>query len=330
MCAMKFGRMVAFVSLSALVFLSGCGPAKKEKSEEIKPNETAFVIPLETDTKDGQAKFHSIEFLERSKVASKRVVLDQRTMSTGRWWFDYEWIPTVLVVRVDRAPVTREWTEDPTKGTSAKSEAIEVESLDSINFAVGITGTASIHEENTARFLYFYAGKQLSEIMDTNVRGYLQMALAREFGKVSLTDGMAKKSEILAAVAKETQEFFETKGVSIEYVGNTGGLRYTNPNIQKAIDQKFVAEQDKQTALQEQTAQVTRNAILVARAKAESDAAKELANASEAVQMKVDLEIRKIQAEAMKAAAEKWNGSMPANIMPQGTSLLFGLDQAKK
>ena len=70
--------------------------------------------------------------------------------------------------------------------------------------------------------------------------------------------------------------------------------------------------------------------MLVEKAKAEAEAARMLADAKDAVLLKTDLEIRRIQAEATRTAAEKWSGAMPQNILPQGSSLLFGLDQPAK
>ena len=97
--------------LTGVALLVSCGPYKKELSEEVENHETAFVIPIEYGTSEDQAKLMSEEYLEKNKVAAKRIILDQRKRKTGRfwWWFDYEWIPTARVVKVDRTPVTRDW-----------------------------------------------------------------------------------------------------------------------------------------------------------------------------------------------------------------------------
>jgi len=76
---------------------------------------------------------------------------------------------------------------------------------------MGVTAQASILEEESSKFLYHYAGKSLAEVMDTNIRGYVQSALWKEFGSLSLTDGKAKKKEIIERVQKETREFFAKK-----------------------------------------------------------------------------------------------------------------------
>lgn len=316
-----------YVLASALLPLVGCGPAKVEQLVEVKPNETAFVITLEGDTKEQQAKLNSLDYLREAKVASKRITIPQRRHDTGRWPGEYEWIDTVRVITVDRAPVTREWTDDPDTGTSMHKQAIQVESLDSINFGVGATITCSILEENTPVFLYYYAGKALPEIVDTNVRGFCQKGLAREFGKYDLAEGKTKKAECFEQVFQDAKAFFAERGITIDYFGGVKGLTYNNKEIQAAIDRKFVAENDIEVAKKEKLAQDERNKQMVERAKAERDAAEALATAKEALELKTQLEIAKIRAEAMRIAAEKWSGNLPANILPDGSGLLFQLDR---
>lgn len=324
-------RMLQLVGVSALVAFTGCmGPYKVEKFEEIGPNETAFVIPLEGETKEGQAQLQSVEYLEKSKVVAKRISIPQREKTLGRGPGNFEWIPTVRVVKVDRTPVTREWTRQAGTGTSNLNQAIGVESLDSINFSVGVNITCSVEEDDTAKFLYFYAGKPLSEVVDSNVRGFLQTVLAREFGQYMLTDCPKKKTEVFAKAYEEARLLFETKGVTVNYLGSSEGLNYDDPKIQEAINRKFIAENDILVAKQEKLAQDERNLQVIEKARTEAESAKLIEQAREALTLKTQLEVQKIQAEAMRIAAEKWNGTMPSTILPQGTQMLFGLDAPRK
>jgi hypothetical protein len=322
---------------------------------EIKPNETVFVIPLEGESKEGQAKFQSVEFLEGRKVATKRVYIPQKQHNTGRTPGDYTWIPTVEVVRVDRSPVTREWTKGKDTGTSTKDQAITVESQDSINFRAGVNITVSIQEDDAAKFLYYFHGKPLPEVVDTNIRGYVQTVLAREFGQKDLTLCMKEKSTVFRMCFEETQKYFKEKGITVDYLGSSEGLSYDEPKIQDAINKRFVAENDIEVAKQEKLAQEERNKITISKARAEAEAlievakqeklaqdvrnqtllakaqserqaAEELAKAQDAMQLKVELEVKKTLADAQKTAAEKWQGNVPSTILPQGSNLLFGLD----
>ena len=311
----------------AILVLAGCnGPYKVEVFEEVGPNETAFLVPMEGETKAGQATLKSVEYLESNKVVAKRITIPQRQHDLGRGAGNFEWIPTVRVIKVDRTPVTREWTKGHETGTSGKNEAIGVESLDSINFRAGVNVTCSIQEPDAAKFLYYFAGKSLPDVVDSNVRGYVQTILSREFGALMLTECPKKKADVFKTAYEEAKAFFAEKGLTVEYMGSSEGLLYDNPAIQDAINKKFVAENDIEVARQEKLAQVERNLMAVDKAKAEAEAAHALEEAREALTLKTDLEVKRITAEAMKTAAGKWNGSVPSTILPQNSSLLFGLD----
>ena len=128
----------------------------------------------------------------------------------------------------------------------------------------------------------------------------------------------------------EVQKEFKQRGITINSLGIVGGLIYDSPAIQKAIDDGYVAEQKIKIAEQQRLEQEKINLRNISIAKAEADAANEFKKASEARVEMVKLEISKIKAEALKMWVVKWNGSMPANIMPQGSQFLMGMDSAAK
>lgn len=287
------------------LLLAGCmGPFQKEVVEEIAPNETAFLVPLEGDTKGAQGKFMSVEYLNGAKVATKRVTIPTRKHETGRMWGEYEWIPTMKLIKVDRTPVTRVWTQGKETGTSASNQAICVESKESVDFCAGSIAIGAVTEEDAAKFLYHYAGKSLAAVMDQDVRGYLGAVLSREFGSRSLDKGRSEKNEIFSIAQKETQAFFAARGVTVGQIGGTEGLQYRDEKIQQAINATFVAENDKNTAENQRVAQEKRNQLNVDKAVAERKAAEEFAKAKEANIAIQELAIRKIQ-------AERWNGQLP-------------------
>lgn len=166
--------------------ITACGPALVDKYEEVQPNETAFVVPLEGDMKD-QAKLMSIDFLKSKQISARRVYLQQKKVTTGRMPGAYIWVATEKVIKVNRAPVTMEWTADPSTGTASRNEGLEVESLDSVGFWVGGTITASILEDDAAAYQYYYAGKPLGDVLNQNVRGYILGILSEEFGNRPLS-----------------------------------------------------------------------------------------------------------------------------------------------
>src|SRR5476651_1609551 len=107
---------------------------------EVDSSESAFLIPLEGDT-GNQAAFHSVKFLEEKKVATKRVQITHRWQQMGYLPRSGKYVGTVRLIKVDRRPITREWTKSPKSGTSSKDEAIAVESKESVNFSMGLSCT---------------------------------------------------------------------------------------------------------------------------------------------------------------------------------------------
>ena len=336
---------VLFVLMITVGLLASCGPAKIERFEEIQANETAFLVPLEGASKSQQGQFMSIDYLDANKAATKRVSLPLRKHSTGRLWFSYTWIPTMKVIKVNRQPVTREWTGKAETGTNQKNEALWVESADSIAFGVGVNVTAMVKEEDAAKFLYYFAGKSLAYVVDENVRGKVNSVLSREFAAHDLEKARKMKNETFAKAKEETVKEFADMGVTIQNLGLAEGLVYADAEIQQAINDKFKAEMDIQVQAQNKLAQDQVNLKNVAIAKAEADAkieeakgmiaieeakaeaAKKFALSIDARTKQVELEIRRMDAEARLTFAKNIKpGVLPSNIMPEGSGFLFNMD----
>lgn len=336
-----------WVILIVLALFVSCGPAKVERFDEIGTNETAFLVPLEGPSNASQAQFMSVDYLNENKVATKRISLPLRKHGIGRMWFSYEWIATMKVIKVNRMPVTREWTGDSTTGTSSKDQALWVESSDSIGFGVGVNVTALVTEIDAATFLYYFAGKSLADVVDENVRGKVNSILSREFAKFDLEKARREKNAIFATAAKETIEEYSKLGVTITNLGLAEGLVYEDKEIQAAINEKFKAEMDIQIQEQKNISQVTVNARNVEIAKAQAlakteeakgmiaiedakaEAAKNFAKSLDARKAQVQLEIDRMNAEARLEFAKRIvPGVLPSSILPEGSGMLFGLDRS--
>jgi hypothetical protein len=227
------------LTLIALVMILGsCRQYQEKIYVEVEPNETAFVIPMEQNT-DKQATFGSETFLEKKKVATKRIYTPTKWHQTGRMWFTGDYIATVRVIKVKRAPVTREWTNDGSGTSTNKKEDIEVESRESIAFGVKITATASIPEEWASRFLYNYNGRTLEQVMDYDVRGRVQNVLTSEFGARLLENCQADRAIVFDSMRTNVIEYFETMGVRIMNIGAAGDFEYLDEAIQIAINEKY-------------------------------------------------------------------------------------------
>lgn len=322
---------IALAMLASAVSVTGCGPVRIDPLENIDTNETAFVVPLEGQTNADQKKFMSQDYLEKAKVATKRVVIPQRDRKTGRLWFNYEWIPTMRVIKVNRAPITREWTDEEDRGTNhSVDDSISVQSKDSIGFKVGINVTVFVAEEDAAKFLYYYAGRSLEQVVDTNIRGYVTSILTREFGSRTLEEGKLAKREISDLLLKDCQETYSKMGITVSSLGIIGGMRYVNPEIQKSINDNYVAGMKIQQSENEKLAQVNINLKELSIAQNQKAMAEEFAKAQEALVAKTRLQIEQTRAEAQKVAAERWDGKMPANLMPESSSFLFNTSLEKE
>jgi hypothetical protein len=328
--------LVLVAPLGVVLFTSGCvKPYDTPEYKEIDTSETGFLIPLEGDSTN-QAKFQSEDYLSQRKVAAKRVQITHRWSQEGRLPNSGRWIPTVRLIKVNRSPVTREWATTQTStagGASQRSDkAIWIESGDSVGFSMGFTCTAFIPEEEASRFLYWYPSGSLSDVMDKEVRGRIQQAAAEVATKYPLDSLRSRKQEIADAVKTDVTNFFATRGVIITTVGMFGGMTYENPQIQKAIDETFVAQQLKVVSEAKFQAQQKENDRLVLEANGTAEKARREAQgqadarkaaaageaeairlinsaATEGQQNPLLLQLRALEVE--KTRIEKWDGRYP-------------------
>lgn len=314
------------LTLAASMLASvGCAPVKLLDVKEIQPNSTAWVIPLDAASQSGQAKFNSVDFLNQRKVAAKRVMIDKVSRSTGRMWWDLEWIPAVRVITVDRGLITREWTDNTSTGTTSSKQGIPVNTKDNIGLTIGLTITVSIDEEDASTYLYYHGEKPLSQVTDENIRSYAVAELNKAVSSMELTDFQQHQSAIYTSLFTNAVAVFKEKGIKVQYLGNAEGWHFSNQSIQDSINKSFIAQQDNKTAEMEQVATKTRNATLVLNAQAQVEAAEKLLKAREAAELQNELTIKKMTAEAALNMSSKWNGALPLNILPSNSPLLMNL-----
>lgn len=282
----------------------------------IQANQSAFAIPVVGDTKNTQTNFGSKKFLDDAKVATKRFMVPHTLVHNANWGTSDYYVPSVLLILVDRTPYMREWVDATDRGTSSKKEGFQFQSKEGITIGAGISIGAMVKEEDAATFLYWFGtknqqftdvasqfastsqGKSLSDIMDTVVRGYVQAALAQRFMKLSFADGNAQASAIMDDLHNDITKHFAEKGITIDYIGYSGTLSYTD-SIQKSIDEVFIATQ-----------------------KAASSAA--MMPAVPYMNAQADINIKAAEATALA----KWNGQvpyMPSTVVTVGNSWIDSL-----
>jgi len=304
------------MAIVAMLSLSACaGPKQVEQFVEIKPNESAYVIPLEGSVEE-QGRFDSETFLEKKKVATKRISVPTRKRILGRGWDNYEWIPTVKVIVVDRSPITFVWDND---------KGVQVESKDSIGFSIGLNIAASIAERDTSKFLYHYPSGSLTSTLSGVVKAKSVEVLSKEFSKYNLEEGRQKKGEIVDIAKNKLIGFFEPAGITILTFGLTGGLQYDDKEIQNSINSNFKSELEIKNRENEKKAQAEVNLKDIGIAEAKKEAAKLFAQAAEEQAKMVGLEIKRIEAEALLEKAKRWDGKLPANIMPDGAGFIIDI-----
>ena len=186
-----------------------------------------------------------------------------------------------------------------------------------------------IREEDAAKFLYYYPGNSLADVMNKNVKGFIQNVLAREFGSRDLSVCQKEKKNIVLDLAKELETHFAQYGITISNVGIADGMSYDNAEVQKTIDAVFVNETRVKQAEQEREAQKIINEKELSIAQNERLKAEEFAKAAEAQTKMVELKIRQMEAEARLESAKRWDGKTPSGVVPSNSPFLFQFGSGK-
>lgn len=348
---MKIRTIIIASACLAAAFLTGCArPYDTPEYVEVKANETAYVVPLE-GAADAGVKFDSEAYLDKLKVATKRIQIPHRWNQTGREivFPNGEWIDTVRVITVDRSPVTRQWDNGADRKPNEKDQAIWLESADSIGFSTGFSVTAMVREQDTSKFLYAYKATSLAEVMDRELRARIQSVASDVAARYKMDVLREKKNELIDKVRSDVLPFFAEKGITITTIGQFGGFRYENEKIQLAIDDTFVAQQAKVKNAALLEAQTDANARIeleatalaqAARTKAKGEADgklsvfnaeadgisavnKALAAANQNPQL---VELKRLDVEKVKA--ERWDGKLPVWTMGGASApgLLLNVD----
>lgn len=303
---------VLFVAFGLMASMTGCvQPYEKPEFENVGNNETAFVIQAEGNS-ENQDVFKSADLLAKSMVAAKRIPIPHRWVQQGRLPNDGIWMRSVIVIKVDRSPVTRVWTDDNDRGTTKNKEALEAESRDSLSVSSGFTLTAYITPEDAPKYLFRYKGDSLSTVVDTQIKNSIQAIYTRECAKYDLLELPKHKQDITDAIANEIIPFYKEWGITIaKDMGLVGGLDY-DPAIQTEIDEVFKSQKKKERASADRVAQDEINAKNVGIAEANKQIAMINADGEAyAIQKKADAIKQAGSAYIQAQFIEKWDGIMP-------------------
>lgn len=319
--------------LMACVNLIGCAkPFEPVKLEVIGTNEEGFLIPYTGDSKK-QASTNNEEFLRANLVATKQIRIPQQWVPVGyeRIFWNGDWQDAAKLIKVDKSPVTREWTADAGSGTSNRNEAVWVMTSDQVEFSTGWTLTARIGSRDDAiKFLHNYPNGSLKEVLDSEVRSKIQADFGLEVTDLPMDELRKNATPHIKNVINGVTKFFSERGITITNLGITGGFVYKNPAIQEKMVEVFTSEQEKSIKLAKYQAQEQENKRTFSEAegrakaklterKAEADGIKLVADAKayEITKAKEDLEtylaLKRLELETKKT--EKWDGAYPTFFM---------------
>ncbi len=244
-------KYFAPAAMLTLVTFTGCyRPFEPVKLETIGPSEIAFLLPYQGDARK-QTSSENEAYSEENLVYTKQVKIPQQWIPKGYETFGPNgiWQDAAELIRVDMAPVTREWTADPNSGTSNKNEAVWVMTSDQVEFSTGWTCTARIvGRDDAVKFLHNYPNGSLQKVMDMEVRSKLQSAFGLEVTDLPMETLRKAATPHIVNVSKEITEFFKPRGITITNLGITGGFVYKDKTILDTMVKVFNAEQEKAIA----------------------------------------------------------------------------------
>src|SRR6185503_4383930 len=210
-------------------------------------------LPL-TGEVSSQTSTNNEEYLRSNLVYTKQVKLPQQWVQHGFETFgpNGKWKAAAILVKVDKSPVTREWTADPNSGTSNKNEAIWVMTSDQVEFSTGWTCTARIAARDDAvKFLHNYPNGSLQNVLDTEVRAKLQAVFGLEVTDLPMEKLRKEATPHITTTTKEVEGFFKERGITITNLGISGGFIYKDKTIMDTMVKVFNAEQEKAIATAE-------------------------------------------------------------------------------
>lgn len=259
-----------FASLVLIVALLPSQDAQAYYSQQdwaevynVLPNHSAFMIPATGNNKDSQKQFESVDFLNEKKVGAKRIEIPHAKLPNSGALANY-YVPTAILVLLDRTPYVVTWTKEKTNDSPANQEMC-VETQDSVEICFDTSIGANVLEEDSAKYLYWFGtepasgsedekkfpsvlmGKSLPNVMNTRVFSRIHAAYFAEFSKYSFKDMMIKKGEILTTVEKQMIDEYKKMGITIEYVGIASQFRFSK-EIQDGINGVISAQYQQQAA----------------------------------------------------------------------------------
>lgn len=243
--------MVAFIAM-----ITSCvRPYDKPEYVEVGPNETAFVIPMFTDTnvktEDQVQVNENVDFYKQHMVSSKLIQIPHKWIKTGRTPRSGYYKGTMRVITVDLTPRSGSWLQ-------ADSNAVKVETAASQGITIPMSYTMRILPDDAALYLSFYKAVDFQSVIDTQINRYFTGRASEYFHQVEYKDIAKQRDEILRKAVDETKTYFKSQGITIDQLAIVDGLIYDDASLQTNIDEQakvqaqIVLEKQKATLLAQQ------------------------------------------------------------------------------
>ena len=243
----------------------------KTEIKMILPNESAFWIPDVGDNRASQVQFDSEQYLAANKVAAKRFEIPhQKLYGTGGkslLSFPDLYVPTGRLIIVSRSPFSHEWVDAHDRGTSARKEGFPCQSREGLNTSMGVSVSTSVSENQAARFLYtfgiqeprvtneqrdapavifqsVYYGKNLDQVMTEYGRKKVQTLVCNQAMRRTIDQINADMVPMMEEIEAQARHYFESVGITLNFIGWGDTVNF-DPDVQAAINRRFVAAQDK-------------------------------------------------------------------------------------
>lgn len=338
-----------FTLLSMILVVStfvGCNkrPFDVPTYVDVKSNESVFLIPASTTETNKQATFDpskadakssdqttpgfmTEEFYKKTLVEVGRVRIPHEWVPSGKREDQGKWVETMIVVKVDRTPVSVTWTNEDNGGNN--NTKIGVENSTGIGFTVPTTLTAMIEKEDAPKFLYKYAGRSLADVVNSDINAFVKTNASAKFAKLSLEECKKQKNEIYAKIFEDLKVYCKTYGITIAQFGTTDGFLFDDKNYQDALNQQAVLAQQKTNLIETEAIAIKNREIAKNNADNEAKIANIKASTVGTLLRLQEVENSKIltqaQADAIRISAEK--GIVLPDVVPESVFYNLGLDK---
>lgn len=246
---MKNKFFIVLVIGIVTMFTSCWRPFDKPEFVEVGPNETAFVIPMFTDssvkTEDQMQVNENAKFYADKMVSSKLIQIPHKWIQTGRFPRDGYYKGTVRVITVNLTPISGTWL-------ATDKNAVKVETAASQGITIPMSYTVRILPEDAALYLSFYKALEFKQVIDTQINRYFTGRVGEYFHEVEYKDIAPQRDIILKKAVDETKIYFKKQGITIDQLAIVDGLVYEDASLQHNINEQ--AKVQAQIVLEKQRA----------------------------------------------------------------------------